>query len=38
MRFTPVIDTKPYHDKLTAVKAVIAENIEKIKEQGGGTV
>jgi wobble nucleotide-excising tRNase len=29
----PVIDTKPYHDKLTAVKAVIAENIEKIKSK-----
>lgn len=29
----PVIDTKPYHDKLTAVKAVIAENIEKVKSK-----
>ena len=29
----PAIDTKPYHDKLTAVKAVIAENIEKIKSK-----
>ncbi len=29
----PVIDTKPYHDKLTAVKAAIAENIEKIKSK-----
>lgn len=29
----PVIDTKPYQDKLTAAKAVIAENIEKIKSK-----